>query len=285
MITSAGRGKAVIPMLSNSGAEIVAKMLRVRGLGTNNSGTNNPLFKMWNVQFPGAIPYPADKTPFTEWSDLGWSCDKVFRGLGIELDTGGVNATVYLDVDDQIGVKSWTVNTTTNTRRVFLTADVETEVIGKLFRIRITPGTGGKAQLFGTPNWDVVKDACEFVFFDTFEQAFGSVGYTIVYQQWIDYKCEGGIQMKFYNQDGTLFYTKDLPAHPTRMPERFYLPSKYNGVNNKSKKRRITIEALDYSKPFKFYRDATRSMVYNLSADQRAGFYQNILWENIKIQV
>ena len=154
-----------------------------------------------------------------------------------------------------------------------------------MFRIRLVPGFGGKAQLFGNPNWDVVKDACEFVFFDTFEQAFGSVGYTVVWQQWIDYKCAAGIQMKFYNDDGVLFYTKNLPAHSNRRPEHFYLPSQYNGINNKSKKRRITIEALDYDSPFKFYRDATRSMVYNLSADQRAGFYQNIEWQNIKIQV
>ena len=140
-------------------------------------------------------------------------------------------------------------------------------------------------QLFGNPNWDLVKDACEFVFFDTFEQAFGSAGYTVIWQQWLDYRCEGSIEIRFYNDQGTLFYSKQLPPHSTRYPERFYLPSQYNGVNNKSKKHRIIIEALDYSKPFYLYRDESRTECYNLSADQRSGFYQNIIWQDIKIQV
>jgi hypothetical protein len=284
-ITSAGRGKAVIPMTANSGAEIIAKMVRVHSNGVSGGGTQNPDFKMWNVQFPGLIPYPADIVPFTDWTDAGWSCDKCFRGLGLEIDTGGVNCTVYLDVDGSTAVKQWTVNTTTSDRRVFLTADVADEVIGKMFRIRMSPGGGGKAQLFGNPNWDLVNDACEFVFFDTFEQAFGSAGYTVIWQQWIDYKCGAGIRVKFYDEDNTLFYTKDLPLHTRRYPERFYLPVQNGGVNNKSKKHRITIEALDSNYPFKLYRDETRTEVYNLSADQRAGFYQNIVWQNIKIQV
>lgn len=284
-INSPGRGKAVIPMTSNSGAEIIAKMVRVHSNGTNGGGTNLPDFKMWNVQFPGLIPYPADKVPFTEWTDAGWACDKCFRGLGLEIDTGGVACTVYMDIDGSTAVKQWTVNTTTGDRRVFLSSDVETEVCGKQFRLRFEPGANGKCQLFGQPNWDLVKDACEFVFFDTFEQAFGSAGYTILWQQWIDYKCEGGVRVTFYDENNAIFYTKDLPAHATRYPERFYLPVQSNGVNNKSKKHRITLEALDYTKPFLLYRDSSRTEVYNLSADQRAGFYQNIIWQNIKIEV
>ena len=284
-ITSAGRGKAVIPMLSNAGTEIIAKMLRVHSNGVNGGGSQGIDFKMWNVQFPGLIPYPADIVPFTDWNNLDWACDKCFRGLGAELDTGGVDCTIYLDVDGTAGVKSWTVNTTSADRAVFLSADVETEVCGKSWRLRFSPGANGKAQLFGQPKWDMVRDACEFVFFDTFEQAFGSAGYTIIYQQWIDYKCAGSIRMSFYDEDGTLFYTKDLPAHTERYPERFYLPVQYNGVNNKSTKHRITVEALDYNNPFKLFRDSSRTECYNLSADQRAGFYQNIIWQNIKIEV
>ena len=284
-INSPGRGKAVIPLVKNDGSEIVAKMLRVHSNGTSGSGSQLPTFKMWNIQFPGTIPYPADKNLFTDWTDNGWSCDKVFRGIGIEIDTGGVACQVYLDVDATVGAESWSINTSAGNRRVFLTPDISSEIIGKMFRIRLSPGTGGKAQLFGQVNWDLVNDACEFVFFDTFEQAFGSVGSTVLWQQWIDYKCAGAIRMKFYNEDGVLFYTKDLPLHLKRQPERFYLPSSYGGVHNKSRKRRVTIEAVDTSKPFKFYRDSTRSEVFNLSADQRAGFYQNIIWQNIKIQV
>jgi len=284
-IQAAGRGKAVVSMLANSGAEIIAKMVRVRGLGTNDTLVNNPDFKMWNVQFPGVIAYPADTTPFTEWSDGGYACRKAMRGVGLEINTNGVDGVVHLDVDGVASVKSWTINTDVNDRRVFLTADFEPEILGKLFRLRFIPGSGGAMQLFGNPNWDLVKDACEFVFFDTFEQAFGSAGYTVIWQQWLDYRCDGSIEIRFYNDNGTLFYSKQLPPHLTRYPERFYLPSQYGGVNNKSKKHRIIIEALDYSKPFYLYRDESRTECYNLSADQRAGFYQNIIWQDIKIQV
>lgn len=283
--TSTGRGKAVIPMTANDGSEIIAKMLRVRSTGISGGGTNNVDFKMWNVKFPGMIPYPPDIVPFTDWVYGESTCDKVFRSLRLQIDTGGVAATVHLDVDGQTDLETWTVNTDTDDRAVVLTPDQSGEIIGKMFRLRFTPGSNGKAQLFGDPVWDLVKDACEFVFFDSFEQAFGSVGYTVIYQTWIDYKCEGSLTVKFFNEDGVLFYTKTLPPHSYRYPERFYLPVQYGGVNNKSKKHRTTLEAVDHDLPFKLYSDSSRWEVLNLSATQREGYFQNILWQNIGIKV
>lgn len=283
--TSTGRGKAVIPMTANDGSEIIAKMLRVRSTGIAGGGSNNPDFKMWNVKFPGMIPYPPDIVPFTDWTYGDSTCDKIFRSLRLQIDTGGVACVVHLDVDGQEDLETWTITTTSDDRAVVLSPDQSGEIIGKMFRLRFTPGTNGKAQLFGDPTWDLVKDACEFVFFDSFEQAFGSVGYTIIYQAWIDYKCAGSLEIKFFNEDGELFYTKTLPPHSYRYPERFYLPVQNDGVNNKSKKHRVTLEAVDHNLPFKLYRDSTRMECLNLSATQREGYFQNIIWEKIGIAV
>jgi hypothetical protein len=119
----------------------------------------------------------------------------------------------------------------------------------------------------------------------TYNQAFGSAGFTIIKQVWFDYRCAGTVTMKFYNQDGTLFYTKQLGPHATRAVERFYLPSSYNGVNNKSKKHRITIEADDPTKRFYMYRDTSRFEYLQLSADQRNGYFQSIYWQDLPLPV
>lgn len=278
-LNSAGRGYKTFPL-----PETVCKMVRIRCLGTSGGGTNSPDFKMWGYKFSNTIPYPADIALFTDWSDLGYSCDKIFRGVGIQIDTGGVACTVTLWVDG-VSYTTWSVNTTSPTRQVFESPANTTEIIGKEYRLTFLPGTGGKAQVFGKPDWDIVKDACAFVSFDTFNQAFGSAGFTIIKQVWFDYKCPGTVTLKFYNQDGDLFWTEQVPAHTTRAVARFYLPSAYNGVNNKSQKHRMTVTADDATKPFKQFRDSSRIEYLNLSADQRKGYYEFITWQDLKLAV
>jgi len=278
-LNSAQRGFKTFPI-----NDLICKMVRIRSLGTNSGGTHQPAFKMWGYRFSGTVNYPADKVVSTEWTDLGYKCDKIFRGVGIEVDTGGVDCTVTLQVDGNT-VQSWTVNTNTNTRRVFLSAMNNTEINGKLYRLLFSAGPGGKSQLFGEPNYDVIKDSCEYVFWTSEDQAFGSVGFTVMKQNWLDYKCEGSVIVRFYNEDDVLFYSKTLPPHSARYPERFYLPSSFNGVSNKSRKHTITIEAADPNKPFKWYRDSSRIEIINLSSDQRVGYYQVITYSNMPLQV
>jgi len=277
--SSGGRGQKTFPL-----TETVCKMVRVRSLGQNGAGTQSPDFKMWGYKFGNTIPYPADTSKFTEWTNANSACAKIFRGVGIQIDTGGVDCTVGLEVDGT-QVQTWTVNTSTSTRQTFETPVNATEINGYLFRLTFTPGTGGKAQLFGQPEWNLVRDACDFVIFDTYNQGYGSVGYSIIKQLWVDYKCAGTITVSIYREDGTFFYSTVLPVHPTRETERFYVPSVYNGVKNKDKKHRIVLTANDPTKKFRLYRDCSRTCYINLSKDQRQDADSFIIWENLVVQV
>lgn len=279
-LNSSGRGYKTFPI-----PETICKMVRIRALST--AGRNNRLdndFKMWGYKFGNTVPYPPDIQKFSEWTDLEYPCDKIFRGVGLSIDTGGVSCTVALEVDGVVK-QTFTVNTTSAARQTFLTAQNSTEIIGKMYRLTFTPGSGGKAQVFGAPQFNTVKDSCPFVFLDSYEQGLGSAGYSVLKQFWADYKCDGSITIKFYNEYNVLFYSKTLGPHASRDVERFYLPSINNGVINKSKKHRITIEAVDPTKPFKWYRDTSRLEYINLSSDQRQGYFQFIPWTNMQLPV
>ena len=279
-LNSTGRGYKTFPI-----NETICKMVRIRAVST--AGRNNrldPDFKMYGYKFGNTAPYPPDIQKFSEWADLDYPCDKIFRGVGLTIDTGGVNCTVTLEVDG-VASQTFTVNTTSASRQTFLTAQTNTEIIGKLYRLTFTPGAGGKAQVFGAPAFNTVKDSCPFVFLDSYEQGLGSVGYSVLKQFWADYKCVGSITVKFYNEQNVLFYSKTLGPHTSRDVDRFYLPTINGSVINKSKKHRVTIEAVDPTKPFKWYRDASRLEYINLSADQRQGYYQFIPWTNMQLPV
>jgi len=279
-LNSTGRGYKTFPI-----NETICKMVRIRAVST--AGRNNrldPDFKMYGYKFGNTAPYPPDIQRFSEWADLDYPCDKIFRGVGLTIDTGGVNCTVVLEVDG-VASQTFTVNTTSASRQTFLTAQTNTEIIGKLYRLTFTPGAGGKAQVFGAPAFNTVKDSCPFVFLDSYEQGLGSVGYSVLKQFWADYKCAGSITVKFYNEQNVLFYSKTLGPHTSRDVDRFYLPTINGSVINKSKKHRVTIEAVDPTKPFKWYRDASRLEYINLSSDQRQGYYQFIPWTNMQLPV
>ncbi len=279
-LNSVGRGYKTFPV-----NETICKMVRIRAVSTSGRANRlDPDFKMWGYRFGNTVPYPPDIQRFSEWTDLEYPCDKIFRGVGLAIDTGGVDCTVVLEVDG-VAKQTFTVNTTSAARQTFLTAQNNTEIIGKMYRLTFTPGAGGKAQVFGAPNFNTVKDSCPFVFLDSYEQGLGSAGYTVLKQFWADYKCDGDIIVKFYNEDNVLFYSKTLPPHAAREVQRFYLPVKNGNVINKSKKHRITIEAADPAKPFKWYRDTSRLEYINLSADQRQGYYQFIPWTNMQLAV
>lgn len=278
--TSGGRGKKTFPL-----PETICKMVRIRSLGQSAGGTQSPNLKMWGYKFGNTIPYPADTSLFTEWTDNGYPCAKIFRGVGLQVDTGGVACTVTLEMDGA-SQTSWTINTTSANRQVYLSPPNGTEINGYLFRVTFTPGGGGKAQLFGNPEWNLPKDACDYTAWDSYAQAFGSAGYTIIKQIWCDYKCAGTVTLTLYNELNEILMTKQLPAHATRAVERFYVPSiGTTGVLNKSKKHRIVLTADTPTLRFRLYRDSSRTEYINLSADQRKGYYQQIYWSDIVIPI
>lgn len=238
--------------------------------------------KIYKYEFR-KIDYPPDFTPYTEWSDLGYPCEKVFRTVTVDIDTGGIACSVQVEVDGVNRLTSTVTTTSQNRIRTlsFVSDIADTYVIGKLVRIVLVPETGGKSQLFNY-TFEKTLEPCPMTFFDSFEQYFGSNGYKYIKQIWLNYRG-GAITVKVYRDSGTLFHTESLPAHTQRDVERFFLPAYYGSVLNKSKSYRITIESTS-GDAFYLYRDSSRVESMNLSGDSRAMYNQHYLYSEMPIQ-
>lgn len=257
----------------------VVKMVRIYPQ-TNSPNTAAKIYKVeWDK-----IVYPNDATLFTDWEDLGYPCEKVFRTVTVDVDTGGSDATMYVEVDGTVR-GTFTVNTT-STDRVrtysFVSDTDNTVVIGKLVRLRFALGASGKAQLFRR-DFSFTREPCPMTFFDTFEQYFGANGYKYMKQIWMEYRSTGEITVTVYRDNGQLFYSFVLPPHTHRDVERVYLPASNNGTPNKSKSYRVTMEAAASSE-FYLYRDSSRIETMLLSGDARAPFNQHYLFAEMPIQ-
>lgn len=275
-LTTSGRKQQQIPLPDNT----IVKMVRVRPA---SSAYPDTAAKIYKYEFD-KIVYPADKTLFTEWSNEGYPCEKIFRTVTIDMDTGGVACTVEVQVDGTTRLTASMTTTATDRVRTFsFVSDINnTVVIGKLIRLKLTPGTGGKSQLFNVA-YNKTLEPCPQTFFDTFEQYFGSNGLKYMKQAWVEYRSTGTITLKVYRDGGTLFYTKVLSQHTQRDVERFYLPAVNSSVLNKSKSYRITMEA-DTGSQFYLYRDSSRIETMNLSGESRSPYAQHYLYAEMPLQ-
>jgi hypothetical protein len=243
---------------------------------------DNITFKHWEYKFDFE-KFPADTLNATDWDNLGYPCEKILRDLTIDIDTGGVACTVELQADG-VTKQSYSITTTTNDRVRMLScaSDIaDTYIIGKQFRLKFTPGNGGKAQYFAH-SFERTQEPCAATHWDSFEQTFGSVGYRYIRQIWCEYRG-GAVTLSLYTDTGGLIYQKQLPAHTQRTTERFYLPPKTASVLNKAKGHRIVMDAVNSAAPFYLYRDSSRCEVMHLSANARAGLQQSYLWSDLPL--
>lgn len=116
----------------------IVKLVRVRPTVTNAA------FKLLGYDFQRE-PYPPDVVPFTEWDDGGSPFEKYPQQLTLDVDTGGVAATVKVQADGS-DLQTLSVTTTVSDRRRNITLDPS--MTGKKFRLLNTPGALGKFQLF-----------------------------------------------------------------------------------------------------------------------------------------
>lgn len=247
---------------------IVAKLVRLRPTVVDT------LFKRFPYKFD-FLPYPPDKVLFTEWSDEGYPCEKILRELILEIDTGDVEATINVEVDGEIK-QTEAVTTTIDDRHRILTMDPD--IIGKLFRLTLVPGTGGKTQLFKHKfNW--IAEPCAVTFWSSYELAFNYNGYKFIKQLFVEYRCNVGVTMKVYTDNKTLFFEKELPRHERRDVERFYLPAINATVLNKSKVYLFELISCDECQPFYLYHDSTRAEWMPWNAGQRQAYQQAQLFE------
>lgn len=278
MLSPSGRKKITY----NIPEDTIVKMIRFHPV----SGEPDPDAKIYKYQF-SKIDYPPDVILQTDWSDLGWHCDKVIRAVTLNVDTGGLEVVAWVEVDGQrINQPLSLITSQFDRSRTFsLVSDLNnTEVIGRLVRLVFDVPDGGKCQLFDV-KWSAFREPCELTFFDTFEQYFGSNGYKYIKQIWVEYRSKGAINLEVYGDGARLIYQTQLPPSDYRTCHRFYLPSVGVQMMNKSKSFRIIMESEEEDKPFYLYRDSSRVEVMNLSADSRAGYYQTYLWSEMPIPV
>ena len=203
-------------------------------------------FKHFSYSFPGLSKYPADRTLYTEWSDLEYYGDKVFRTLNLEMNSSGLPCAVQLQGDSGNLGAPISVVTTLNDRARILT--LQSDLISKNTRLVFTPSPGGYSQYF-KHSFDFWKEPMAVSHWDSYEFNFGYDGYNFVKQAWLEYTCSVPIRVTFYGDDGEPFYQITLPAHPQRDVERFYLPASLidneGDVSlNKSKRKRMTIDTV-----------------------------------------
>ena len=232
---------------------------------------DNVVFKEWKPTWD-VDNYPPDITEFTDWSDLGWPCEKILRSLEIEMDTGGVPATIQIQGDGANLGAPITITTTATDRRRIIT--LPSDLVAKNVRLTFTPGTNGKTQYF-THSFEAIREPCAVSHWDSYETNFQYDGYSFIKQCWLQYVCPSPVTVSFYSDGGILFFQALLPAHALRDVERFYLPSLQftngNPVLNKSKRHRIQV---DSASPFKFYPDVSRIEWQPLGIAQRQGYQQ-----------
>lgn len=216
-----------------------------------------------------------------DFSDLGYPDDKIIRGATIEIDTGGVQATGYLDVDGQVPIAQFLITTTYNDRKRIVTFPSNMafvpplSIIGKMVRLRFAPGPNGRTNWYKC-DWDFLKEPPAVLYFDSFEFSFNWDGYNFVKQIWMCYTCQSPITFNLYVDDSVLFWTQTLPAQPTRDVTRFYLPSVNAAVLNKSKVKRFTMAA---ATAFKVYGMSSRMEWLPCGSDQRQDYEQFALTE------
>lgn len=227
--------------------------------------TDNIYFQEWKPQWD-FIKYPADVSPWTEWTDFGWPCEKIARNLLIEVDTGGVAASVQLQADgSNVGSPLSITTTSLDRRRVIAFGS---DLIGRNFRLVNTPGSGGKFQLF---NWniDVVREPCSILLYDSYETDFGYDGYKFIKQGWFWFQG-GAMQMTIYVDGFTQFLNISIGPNTYRDVTRIYFPAINGGVLNKSKHYRIQLSA---DNPFKLYAGSVIEWGA-FGADQRTAYQQ-----------
>ena len=249
-VINGGRSKQTFAIADGT----IVKLVRLRG-------STGVLFKEWEYKFDYER-LPADTVLFSEWVNSDYACDKIFRSLTIDIDTGGVACGVQLQIDGANAGPVIPVTTTSNDRRRILS--LPSNLIGRIWRVVLTPGTGGKAQLFSVEA-DVIREPCALTEWDSYETGFGFDGFKIIYQVWVEYVCASTVTMNIITDTGTLAFT--LPAQAQRSLYRFYVPVSVGAVLNKSKIYRIQLTS---ASAFKLYTDSSRFEVMPIGTDQRA---------------
>lgn len=216
------------------------------------------------------------------WSDSGYGCPKTFGWLSIEVNTNGVAVPMQLQIDGTTQTYNFTVTGTYFNRSNTIT--LPSNLTGVMWRIvPLTAGYTGLIQIFSVaPRFE--KLPCSITHWDSLYQIYGSAGWKLAWQIWLDYQSTVPLIFSVYRDGNVLFYQATVPAFPQRDVARFYLPP----INipaggtapqlNKSQGYRFTLDSSDGVTTYQMYRDGSRVETHNLDGDQRSGFEEHVIW-------
>lgn len=169
-LTNSQRGPIYLPLSTDTKARNVA--LRVQG---NNEGVLLQFFKV--TFFFIVLPTQLTMLP-TDWSDEGYSGDKRFRQLQLEIDTAGSNVSVIVQVDG-VQTNSLIVNTPS---RMVVPLSLADNTVGKLIRLIM----GGAAPFsYYKHQFEFLKDPLQTTIFDTYGLDFGYTRWKFIRRMWL----------------------------------------------------------------------------------------------------
>lgn len=255
------RTRYPFPLHNSQGMYAYAMQLRVSGTST----TGCSLYTL-TVHYVDLATYT--KGFAFDYSDEGYADDKVLRWLDLECDTGGIAATLNVQIDSNTTAFTTTFTTTYPTRNITIT--MPSNLIGRMIRLVLIPGAGGKINYYKHA-WNFAKEPAAITAFDSLEMTFGWNGYSFLKQCWVEYSCASPVTIAFYSDGDQEFYQLVMPAHPQREVERFYLPAYVDDILNKSKTHRFVLSS---ATALKLYGESSRLEWLACGADQRSAYQQ-----------
>jgi hypothetical protein len=257
-------------------ADTRAKMWRlviVEGVG-GKSQLFSWNFERWHVfEMAGPVD-PPEIVLATPWTDCSYPFPKLARQLILSINTNGVPCAVSLETDSVGVVQVFSITTTYASRSAIVSCNVN--LSGVLWRLLLTPGVGGEAQLW---SWslDTIKLPPAMTQWSSYGQAFGYKGWHFYKQFWFDYACASPVNVTFTSDTGSI--TQQFPAHATRAVERFLFPTVWGSGLNKSKLLSVYIETTNFSNPFSMYADMSGIEWFACGSDRHMAYQQTKLSE------
>jgi len=249
---------------------LIGKKIRVYPASANNA---NASLKSWayTTEFE---KFPPDTVLFTEPKDFEWPFEKVGRNLILKIDTGGVACAIQPMGDGSALGSALSVTTTLDDWQRIL--PLSANLIAKLWKLGLTPGTNGKAQLFDW-NLDFIREPPSVTSWTSNELTLGYPGWKFITTLWLEYLSPTPLTVTLTSDTGSISNT--FPAHTTRYLERFLWPTVWGTGLNKSKVYIVSWATQSTTVGAKVYPDASRLVWFGFGEGRHASYHETKLSE------
>jgi hypothetical protein len=236
-------------------------------------------FERWHAFDLTGTSDPPEVIFATPWSDWGYPYPKLARNLILTINTNGVPCSIQLQ-GDGVTLQTFNVTSTFTTRRVVIACNAN--LSATLWRLILTPGVGGIAQLWAW-SMEVIKEPAAVTQWSAYSQSLGYGFYRLFFQFWLDYNCAVPVNVTFTSSTGAI--THQFPAQSRGVVQRFYFPTVWGSGLNKTVLTDISIASSDGVTPFQVWADASGIEWLPLGQDRHSGFRKSVLSEFMQIPI